>query len=190
MNKTKRAIYNSAIEVFSKYGYNKSTMDQIAESAKVAKGTLYYHFKNKEQIFNYIIEEGMKHLKYEIEEVAKSEDNVYLQIRDILKLQLTLLYDKRALFKVIISQMWGGENRQIALRKSVEEYLDIMKQYLQVAMDKGVIRKCDSSLLAYTLFGTLCSTVMYELINEEKIHMDDVVDDLMKFILKGIEVRY
>ena len=51
MNKTKEAIYNASIDIFSRCGYTGASMDDIAVSAGVAKGTLYYHFKSKEELF-------------------------------------------------------------------------------------------------------------------------------------------
>ena len=51
MNKTKRAIFESAIKVFSKSGYTGATMDEVVAKAGVAKGSLYYHFKSKEELF-------------------------------------------------------------------------------------------------------------------------------------------
>ena len=40
MNKTKKAIFNAAIKVFSIEGYDSATVDEIASEAGVAKGTL------------------------------------------------------------------------------------------------------------------------------------------------------
>ena len=50
MNKTKNLIFESAIKIFSESGYRGATMDDIAANASLAKGTLYYHFKSKEEI--------------------------------------------------------------------------------------------------------------------------------------------
>ena len=55
MNRTKKAIFEAAINVFATSGYNGSTVDEIASKANVAKGTLYYNFKSKEEIFNFVI---------------------------------------------------------------------------------------------------------------------------------------
>ena len=60
MNKTKRAIFDAAIKIFSTNGYEGATMDDMAQAAGVAKGTLYYYFKSKEEIFKYIITEGVE----------------------------------------------------------------------------------------------------------------------------------
>lgn len=47
---TRQQILNAAARLFSKHGYENSSVDQIAEEADVAKGTLYYNFKSKEEI--------------------------------------------------------------------------------------------------------------------------------------------
>ena len=52
MNKTKRKIFSAAIELFSKNGYDNATVDDITAIAGVAKGSLYYHFSKKEDIFD------------------------------------------------------------------------------------------------------------------------------------------
>ena len=62
MNRTKRLIFDSAIRIFSDCGYRGATMDDIASNAGLAKGTLYYHFTSKEEIFNFIVEEGIQKL--------------------------------------------------------------------------------------------------------------------------------
>ena len=54
MNNTKKLIFEAAIKVFSECGYNGAIMDDIASRAGVAKGTLYYHFASKEEIFKFV----------------------------------------------------------------------------------------------------------------------------------------
>lgn len=186
MNKTKRAIFESAIKVLSIYGYDGATMDEIASQAGVAKGTLYYHFKSKEEIFKYIIEEGMNLIKNRIEDVVKREENSILKLKALCKVQLSLVYDNRDFFKVIMSQLWGQELRQLQLRDSIQQYIKDIEKYLEEAMMDGFIKNGEKSFMAYTIFGMLCSAAVYELI-EDKDNIDEVVDNLMNYILRGIE---
>lgn len=189
MNKTKRAIFEAAIKVFSLNGYSRATMDDIAFSAGVAKGTLYYHFKSKEEIFNYIIKEGIKIIKDEYETVALDEDDPINKLRILSKVQFSMLYDNRDFFKVIMSQLWGQESRQIALRKVIEGYIGYIEMYIKEAMNKGIIQKGDSKLMAYSFFGALCSAAVYELINEEKNNGEKVINDLMNYIMNGVQLK-
>lgn len=62
MNKTKEAIYNASVDVFSQSGYTGAAMDEIAVRAGVAKGTLYYHFKSKEELFLFVMQEGLSYM--------------------------------------------------------------------------------------------------------------------------------
>lgn len=55
---TRLAIIQSAVEIFANKGYEKATVDEIAAMAKIAKGTIFYNFKSKEEIFFAIIEQG------------------------------------------------------------------------------------------------------------------------------------
>lgn len=188
MNKTKRAIYNASIEVFSRLGYNKATMELIAEAANVSKGTLYYHFKNKEEIFNFIIYNGMKSIVDRVKELAEKEDNIYIQVRDILKHQIKIMCERKEFFKVIMSQIWGEEERQIQLRKAVQDYLKIIEFYLNKAMEHNHIKEYNCELLSYTVFGILSSTAIYDVLSPNSLSTEEITEQLMKLIFKGITI--
>jgi AcrR family transcriptional regulator len=57
-NVTRDTILAAAVAVFSRQGYAKATMNEIAASAGVAKGSLYYNFPNKARLFASIYSEG------------------------------------------------------------------------------------------------------------------------------------
>ena len=63
MNRTKRKIFETAMELFAQKGYDGTSVEEITSIVGIAKGTLYYHFTSKEEIFNFLIEEGMNLLK-------------------------------------------------------------------------------------------------------------------------------
>lgn len=56
-------IVIAASEVFSKYGYKKTTMDDIAVALGKGKSSIYYYFRNKEEIFQAVLEQEVIHLK-------------------------------------------------------------------------------------------------------------------------------
>lgn len=186
MNKTKKNIFNSAVKVFSRDGYNGATMDDIALNAGVAKGTLYYYFKSKEDIFRYTIKEGMNFIKDQVELIVDSDEDSLTKFRTLCKVQLNLVYENKDFFKVVMSQLWGKELRHLELRESVDEYFKYLEQYLKRAMDDGVIVKANPSFVAYNLFGILCATAAYEVMNEEK-DVNEAIECLVQGILNGIE---
>ena len=84
MNKTKRKIFETSMKLFAEKGYDATSIEEITATVGVAKGTLYYHFGSKEEIFNFIIEEGMKLLKNSID--IKENELILNNIIYILKI--------------------------------------------------------------------------------------------------------
>ena len=60
MNKTKRKIFDTSLKLFSEKGFDATSIEEITAIVGVAKGTLYYHFKSKEEIFEFLVDEGVK----------------------------------------------------------------------------------------------------------------------------------
>ena len=56
MNKTKRKIFETSMKLFAEKGYDATSIEEITATVGVAKGTLYYHFSSKEEIFNFLID--------------------------------------------------------------------------------------------------------------------------------------
>ena len=57
---TKLAIIEAAVEIFARKGFERATVDEVAARARLAKGTIFYNFKTKDDIFFAIIEEGTR----------------------------------------------------------------------------------------------------------------------------------
>ena len=188
MNKTKNLIFESAIKIFSESGYRGATMDDIAANAGLAKGTLYYHFTSKEEIFNFIVEEGLKILQNQVIEVQEMNIGPIEKLIRICKIQLTFLYGYTDFFKVVMSQLWGNENRQNELRQKIRTYINEIEINIKNAMENGQIQKGDTELIAFQFFGSLCSSAIYESIHIEKISLDNIIDSTIKFTLKGIGI--
>ena len=188
MNKTKNLIFESAIKIFSESGYRGATMDDIAANAGLAKGTLYYHFTSKEEIFNFIVEEGLKILQNQVIEVQEMNIGPIEKLIKICKIQLTFLYGYTDFFKVVMSQLWGNESRQDELRQKIRTYINEIEINIKNAMADNQIQKGDTELIAFQFFGSLCSSAIYESIHIEKISLDNIIDSTIKFTLMGIGI--
>lgn len=186
MNKTKSEILKAAVILFSKNGYERTAMDEIASSAGIAKGTLYYHFNSKEDILNFAISRGITLMEERACEINDLNINPLDKLRKILKVQLTVLYENRELVKVILSQMWGQEQRQQELRERIKKYISIIETIIVDAMESNLIKKGDSFLVAHLFFGSLVSAAMYELIYSDDINVETMISTLMEYSFKGM----
>ncbi|MBE1556682.1 TetR/AcrR family transcriptional regulator [Sporosarcina limicola] len=62
--KTFTAIVETAYRMFSEYGIAKTTYSMIAEEVGISKPSIYYYFKSKEELINYIFEEVCKAIEF------------------------------------------------------------------------------------------------------------------------------
>lgn len=188
ISKTKQAIVDGAILTFSQNGYN-TTMDEIALAAKVAKGTLYYHFSSKEELFNFIIKQGMEKIDADVQSATQDEGDLITRIHILAKVQLELVYENHDFFRVIMSQLWGIEKRQEELRVQMKSYIHHISNYFQTAIDAKIISSNNAELLAYSFIGLLTGTAIYELSTGRPQPIDDVVDQIINSCLNGILVK-
>jgi AcrR family transcriptional regulator len=66
VDKIKESIKKAAQDLFRKYGYHKTSVNEIAKRAKIAKATIYKYFESKELLLQAILMEYIEHSVYEI----------------------------------------------------------------------------------------------------------------------------
>jgi len=59
-DKAKIEIIKHAIQLFSQYGYNQTSVGDISKASGYSKGHIYYHFENKEKLFVLLAQQTMK----------------------------------------------------------------------------------------------------------------------------------
>ncbi len=63
---TREKIVTVATKLFSRFGFHKTSMDEIAKIARKAKGSLYYHFASKEELFTTVVANEIQNLKSQL----------------------------------------------------------------------------------------------------------------------------
>ncbi|NOR76558.1 MAG: TetR family transcriptional regulator, partial [Draconibacterium sp.] len=81
-DQNKENILKIAREIFSKYGYKKTTLDDIANAVRKGKSSLYYYFKSKEDLFQAVIMKEVDILAYELEIVINRNTDPVDKLRD------------------------------------------------------------------------------------------------------------
>jgi len=88
----KRSIVESATKYFSKYGFYKTTMDEIAKHIHKAKGVLYYYFKSKEELFNEVLKQELNAVKSELSQIVSSDSDSLIILNKYMLTRFKLLY--------------------------------------------------------------------------------------------------
>jgi len=84
-------IIDSATKYFSRYGFHKTTMDEIARNIHKAKGVLYYYFKNKEDLFNEVLKQELGSVKAALLKIVNSNKNALAIMTDYILTRFKLL---------------------------------------------------------------------------------------------------
>jgi AcrR family transcriptional regulator len=74
-------IVKVSSEIFSKYGYKRTTMDEIARALRKGKSSIYYYYKSKDEIFEAVIETEYQILKNELSRAIKSTNDPEKRLR-------------------------------------------------------------------------------------------------------------
>ncbi len=190
MNKTKRKIFETSLKLFSEKGYDATSIEEITATVGVAKGTLYYHFNSKEEIFNFLVEEGMKLLKNSIAIKISKCDNVLDKIKAVSLIQLKAVKKYENLLTIVMSQTWGNETRNVFCKEKVIEYIDVIKDIVQEGVDNGDIVECDSEILASEIFSLTCSTLIYKRkVGLEEIDIQKIYSEYEKTLFNKISIE-
>ena len=172
MNKTKRRIFNTAIKIFSEKGYDNASVEEITAIAGVAKGSLYYHFAKKEDIFDMMLEEGMKLLK----------NNIEIKTKDC----TTALEKYEENLNVILSQIWGEEEKNKKCKKAVFEYIKTIETIIKEGIEYGEFYDGDVEAIAAGVVGVMSSSLIYRIKRNREVDIQKVYQGFIDTVVRGI----
>ena len=160
----KSQIYEAALKAFSQNEFSEARMDDIAEMASVAKGTLYYHFKTKEELFLFVMEKGMDKLHQKIDCVIQSDlprDNM---LYDLLKVHLEFFAEEKELCQLMVNKAWGSQNLHPQVQMITSRYFDKMEAFYGLLQKEGFITSgVDIPTLTSSLFGMVMFTALRQI---------------------------
>ncbi|PRX25128.1 TetR family transcriptional regulator [Orenia metallireducens] len=156
----KDSIINAALKLFSNNGYHKTTVSQIAKEAKVAKGTVYWYFDSKKQLFQAIILTGVERLTSQIESRVKEKDDVLDKLKSIVMIYLEFINKARQHFKVFQEGMIAVidndfKDRMMAFRSEQAEFIAAIIE--QGKNENKVRLDVDNKDMAYLLLSMVTS---------------------------------
>jgi AcrR family transcriptional regulator len=180
----KEAIIEAARELFTKYGYKKVSMDEIASEANVTKKTIYSYFKDKDSMFMYFIDEELDKIKDYLEKIKHNNlsfvENVASEIYQI------LIFRKNSVLISNVSKE-AKNNNAVQCQKFLKSYDDSILNYIEEKIKEeielGNIKKCDAHLLAFVIYKIFLS-IMFEY--DDSIDEEKVTKEITSILKDGI----
>lgn len=169
---TRQAIFEATLELVAEKGFAATTVDDIAEHAGVAKGTVYYHFNSKAELVEALIVQRLAPLSDRFLEAVGVSLDPDEQLRSIVCAMLEFIRTDHAFAKVLVVEMWREDrvwrSTVTALR---DDALDVLRDVIDAGIALGEFTvEVDSAMSATALFAMVSSVGISGLIEEPHEH--------------------
>lgn len=180
---TRQRLFEAAVELIAEQGFSATTVDDIALRARVAKGTVYYNFKSKNDLFEELLRRGIGLLTEEFRRAVAG-----LPPRDavgaLVRTQLEYVRRYRAFAQLLLSEMWRT-NREwhqtlILLR---EQAVGVIAETLRAGVDSGDLpADLDVRVASAALFGIGLVVAVDWLVFQPERPIEDVEESLLAIV--------
>lgn len=185
-------ILKSAQQLLQRFGFDKTTMSDIAKNAGKGKSTLYHYFASKDEIFNEVIKMEMDDLFSKVKNAVDSKSNSSDKLGAYILVKINTLKEKRNLYHFAIETDFNSIslNKYIVLLR--KRYDNKEKELLKSILTKGVdddvllINNKNINLLSEILVSCIRGVEFDILVNNKYKSLSSQVDFLVKILIKGL----
>ena len=186
----KEIVIETARSLFTRFGFNKTTVDEIARDSYVAKSTIYNYFTSKEEIFNHVIEYEAGILFNEINTALEGISDPVEKLRTYATTRMRHIKKLCNLYSALNDEYLGHYSFiEKARKKSLEKEIKMIKTIFQEGINSGVFEDLDLNLISFTIITALSSL---DFPWTKNVALPDTVDHsnyLMDVLLNGIRKR-
>jgi AcrR family transcriptional regulator len=187
-----QSIQDAAMRVIARKGMAAATMQEIAEEAGVAKGTIYLYFRDRDELVEKTFETAITQLIDRVEKAMIEGKSLEEKIRAAMTAKLSFFRENREFFRLYISLRLpeGDAQQQRRHKRNCEpQYRDSVGRLagiLEEAMDRGEIRRFDSHRLALFIVEGSNAIVVERVMEESSPSEEQDVEFLTRVIMGGI----
>lgn len=152
-----RMILNAAKHVFAMEGFYNSKVSEIAREARVADGTIYLYFKNKDDILISLFEEELNRIILAVKSKLENVTDPREKIIAFCDNHLSMIEDDRALAEVIqVELRQSNKFMREYKNKHFLAYLNIISDIIAQGQEQGLFREdIKPEIFSRVIFGSL-----------------------------------
>ncbi len=193
----RQQIIVAAKRVFSEKGFNKSTMEDIAQEAELSPGTLYLYFKNKEELYASLSLRILQYLHIRVEHVNKDADKGPVEKIKALTEAMFDVYDFDPLILINMFHLQSSEtlkNLSPSLLKEIEELsrksLGAIARILQEGIAQDLFIDHHPVAMADVFWALFSGVILWntskKLINQDKDYLQKTLELGFEIFRRGI----
>ncbi|MEU0403856.1 TetR/AcrR family transcriptional regulator [Streptomyces sp. NPDC006197] len=177
---TRTKLYEAAVTLIAEQGFSATTVDEIAERAGVAKGTVYYNFKSKTELFEELLRHGVSllaaSLRAAAEETAERGGSRVDALDAMIRAGLVFIDRYPAFTQLYVAELWRTNRAWNSTLLVVrQEAVAVVEGVLREGVAAGELsEEIDVQLTAAALVGmVLVAALDWQAFQSER-SLDDV----------------
>jgi AcrR family transcriptional regulator len=180
---TRQRLFEAAVELIAEQGFSATTVDDIALRAKVAKGTVYYNFKSKTDLFEELLRHGIGLLTADFR-TAVADLPPREAVGALVRAQLEYIRRYRAFAQLLLSEMWRTNREwQQTLILLREQAIGVIAETVQASVDSGDLpADLDVRVASSALFGVGLVVAVDWLVFMPERSIEDVEESLLAIV--------
>lgn len=193
---TKNKILEAGLNVFSRKGFSAATLIDIAAEAGVTRGAVYWHFKNKEELYFQLNEKYNMMFFGKINDLLSEDMKAGEKLKVIISYLFGMLEDNKE-FRMIEEINHTGKSDSIPNNNAMCEYFsgakqekwETVKALIEKGKEDGEIRKdIDSASMTDAILGYVFGVELLWLQDCSKFSIKERCTDFVNILIKGISV--
>jgi len=190
-----QSIQDAAMRVIARKGMAAATMQDIAEEAGVAKGTIYLYFRDRDELVEKTFDSAITGLRKRIDEAWAGQTEFADKLRALIAAKFAFFREHREFFRLYMSLRLpeGNPQQQRRQKRTCQpQYLTRIDQFaasLSEAMERGDIRRMDPRRLALFIIEGSNALVIERVMEDAPPPEQEDVELIASVILDGISTR-
>lgn len=193
-DRRKDEIIQAAVKIFNEKGYSAATTREIAEEAGVSNGTMFRHFKSKEELLHALPEEIIRNVLPKLlvesmevilsEYVGKTPEETF---RALVANRIKILNDNFEIFNVVIAEsFFNTELREVINQKVILPIEKLIENFLQNGIESGCFRNVNPSAVSSFIVGLVLFINLKSRWTGRMMNLEQMKDELIDLIFRGI----
>lgn len=185
----KAKILAAARKIFGEYGYNDTTTRRIAEVVGIDISTLYYHWGEKQDLYEAVLQDISEEVQSKLNEVEKKVSGKSLSTRLEVSIDMMCdyLFSHPEVSNLILFGYFSKTRHGVIMDIKIQEYISNIAVAMELAADKKTI-SVEAKARILAVWNTVLNFISGEnffrpMLNTNRADYVNVVKETLKFIL-------
>jgi len=185
----RQQIMQAAMSCFARKGYYKTTMDDIVVESGLSKGTLYWYFRSKDELFFSLVNSFFLEMQQDIDAIFEQDTSATDKLRSI-AYEFARSYEEVAEFLNVFFEFWvqGTLNEQLnqLFHSMLVEYRGKLAGIIEEGVKAGEFKKVDADQLAVTVMAAYDGLWFYKMLMPDEVDLDRASRAFIETLFTGL----